>query len=114
MVTLGHASPVLMQVFGILDSPEYSGVHRPVIHQGPDPPSSLLTNHMQVGSSAHPTNTFSFLVITSLLALMFRVRVWKHQSGFPVGPVWQTATLVLVLVPVPVLAPVLPRLTGTV
>lgn len=59
-----HVSPVLQQVFGVLDSPEYSGVHRPVIHDTDAPAnldaelaaptSSLQSNHAQVRGSAHP------------------------------------------------------------
>lgn len=91
-----------------------------MIHDGSDAPahldaepatpfSSLQTSHVQVGSSTklrphlEQLRVSPAFIITDLLALMFRFRLfsvldWKGQSGFPAGPVWQTATLGLVLV----------------
>lgn len=53
-----HACPVLRQVFGVLDSPEYSGVntgvYRPVINDGKDEQANLPSD----GSAVDPLHGF--------------------------------------------------------
>lgn len=53
-----HACPVLRQVFGVLDSPEYSGVntgvYRPVINDGKDEQANLPSD----GSTVDPLHGF--------------------------------------------------------
>lgn len=150
MVTLAspHVFLVFQQVFGVLDSPEYSGgtpgVHRPVINHGRDEQANLVSDSSTTdagrgstppATSSHPTGQMQvnrgaeapsinvelhllplhacvvfiplLLLVHILLSsfaidhipLIFRVQmvqVWKDQSGFPVGLVWQTAMPTLV------------------
>lgn len=60
-----HACPVLRQVFGVLDSPEYSGVntgvYRPVINDGKDEQANLPSD----GSTVDPLHGFIPAAISS-------------------------------------------------